>query len=291
VIVTMAYYQGGVRSQTIIRQFCEQNIYPLLDPLAIKEIYMDSEYTKEGDFHYFPQPTCKNGDIYVCLKRNPQIKKLTAPALQDQEGWLASPTDKEDEYKTVHVLLPQTKLPLTIAILRNRKTKEHVRCFATTNSEIGAEELLKKYRYRWIIENGLKDLVASYYVDEVFGKDPEKIEFEFYCVMVARMAYEYFLKELGGPYLNKQDGNKYTLSSMRNLLFEKRNCTIEQNADGDILLTILDSEMTGVTDAASTMLMRMQKEGRNKVLWWNNRSLLLRARNQYAGLKCPAGSP
>ena len=291
VIVTMAYYQGGVRSQTIVRQFCEQNIYPRLDPLAIKEIYMDSEYTKEADFYYFTQMTCKNGDIYVCLKRNPQIKKLTAPALQEQEGWLASPSDKEDEYKTVHVVLPQTKLPLTIVILRNRKTKEHVRCFATTDSRISAEELLKKYRYRWIIENGLKDLVASYYVDEVFGKDPEKIEFELYCVMVARMAYEYFLKELGSSYLNKQDGNKYTLGSMRNLLFEKRNCTIEQNADGDILLTILDSEMTGVTDAASKMLMRMKEEGKNKVLWWNNRSLVLRASDQYAGLKCPADSP
>ena len=291
VIVTMAYYQGGVRSQTIIRQFCEQNIYPILDPLAIQEIYMDSEYTKEGDFHYFTQTTCKNGDIYVCLKRNPQVKKLTAPALQEQDGWLASPTDEEDEYKTVYVVLPQTKLPLTIVILRNRCTKEHVRCFATTDSDISAEELLKKYRYRWIIENGLKDLVASYYVDEIFGKDPEKIEFEFYCVMVARMAYEYFLKELGGPYLNKQDGNKYTLNSMRNLLFEKRNCTIEQNADGDTLLTILDSEMTGVTHAASTMLMRMKEQGKNKVLWWNNRSLILRACNQYADLKRPAGSP
>ncbi len=49
--------------------------------------------------------------------------------------------------------------------------------------------------------------------------------------------------------------------------------------------------MTGVTDAASKMLMRMKEEGKNKVLWWNNRSLILRAANQYAGLKCPAGSP
>ena len=90
--------------------------------------------------------------------------------------------------------MPKTKLPLMIVILRDRKTKEDVRCFTTTNTELGARELLKKYRYRWIIENGLKDLVASYYIDEVYGKDPEKIEFEFYCVMVARMAYEYFLK-------------------------------------------------------------------------------------------------
>ena len=72
----------------------------------------------------------------------------------------------EDEYKTVKVVLPKTKLPLMIAVLRDRKAKENVRCFGTTNIELGAQDLMKKYRYRWIIENGLKDLVASYYAVE-----------------------------------------------------------------------------------------------------------------------------
>jgi len=63
----------------------------------------------------------------------------------------------------------------------------------------------------------------SYYLDEIFGLDPEKVEFEFYCVMVARLAYEYFLKELGDKYYNSVNGNKITLQKMRNILFEKRN--------------------------------------------------------------------
>ncbi|MEA3225654.1 MAG: transposase [Planctomycetota bacterium] len=280
VIVSIAYYQGAVRSTKIIRQFCEQNIYPILDPLAIEEIYMDSEYTKEADFHYFKETVFKNGEIYVCLKQNPQIKKLIVPALQE-ENWPVLPNNNEDEYKTLKVQLPRTKLPLMIAILRDRKTKKNIRCFATTNTELGARELLKKYRYRWIIENGLKDLVGSYYIDEVYGKDPEKIEFEFYCVLVARMAYEYFLKELGSRYLHKEDGNKYTLNSMRNLLFEKRNCTIEQNSEGDIVVTILDTEMTELIQAVSNMLDTLKEKGKNKVLWWNNRSVLLRTANQY----------
>ena len=282
VIITIAYYQGAVRSTKIIRQFCEQNIYPILDPLAVEEIYMDSEYTKEADFHYFKETIFKNGEIYVCLKQNPQIKKLIEPALQE-ENWLVLPNNNEDEYKTLKVILPKTKLPLMIVILRDRKTKEDVRCFATTDTELGARDLLKKYRYRWIIENGLKDLVASYYIDEVYGKDPEKVEFEFYCVMVARMAYEYFLKELGGRYLHKEDGNKYTLNSMRNLLFEKRNCTIQQNSEGDIVITILDTEMTELIHSVSKMLSSLKEKGKNKVLWWNNRSLLLRTASQYAG--------
>ena len=281
VIVTIAYYQGGVRSTKIIRQFCEQNIYPILDPLAVEEIYMDCEYTKEGDFHYFKETSFKNGELYVCLKQNLQIKKLIAPALQEIENWVILPAAKEDEYKTLKVILPKTKLPLKVVILRDRKSKKNLRCFATTDTELGAQELLKKYRYRWIIENGLKDLVASYYIDEVYGKDPEKIEFEFYCVMVARIAYEHFLKELGGQYLTKEDGNKYTLNSMRNLLFEKRNCTVEQNSEGDIVISILDGGDTSLVQSVSKMLSLLKEKGKNKVLWWNNRSVLLRVANQY----------
>ncbi len=124
-------------------------------------------------------------------------------------------------------------------------------------------------------------MVASYYIDEMYGKDPEKIEFEFYCVMLARIAYEYFLKELGGRYLHKEDGNKYTLNSMRNLLFEKRNCTVQQNSEGDIVISILDGNATELVQSVSKMFSRLKEEGKNKVLWWNNRSVLLNVADQY----------
>ncbi len=48
---------------------------------------MDSEYTKEGSLQYFKQIRCPNGDVYLCLKKNKQIKKLIAPALSDEHGW------------------------------------------------------------------------------------------------------------------------------------------------------------------------------------------------------------
>ena len=68
-----------------------------------------------------------------------------------------------------------------------------------------------------------------------------KIEFEFYCVMVARLAYEYFLKVLGGEHYRHQDGNKTTLQGMRCLLFEKRNFTLEQDSNSNFVLTLLDT--------------------------------------------------
>lgn len=285
VIMSIAYYQGSVRSSTIIRQFCEQNIFPIFDCRAIEEIYMDSEYTKEGDFHYFKEVTCQNGDIYVCLKRNKQIKKFIEPCLKEVENWFSlrqsDDNNNTDEYKSINVILPKSKLPLSIVILRDRRTKGNIRCFGTTDTNLPALELLQKYRYRWIVENGLKDLVSSYFIDEIYGQDPERIEFEFYCVMVARLAYEYFLQQLGGKYLNKEDGNKFTLSSMRNLLFEKRNCTIRLNSEGDFELTILDSPQNELIRDVRDMLRALKEKGKNKVLWWNNRGIFLRSQNQF----------
>ena len=238
-ILSMTYFHGGKRAPSILEQYCEQHIFPLFDSKAIREIYMDSEYTKEASLYYFKHVRCPNGDVYLCLKKNKQIKKLIEPAMTNEDEWKKK--DKDDEFKEINVILPKSRLPLKIVILRDLATRKKIRCFGTTNTSLSPEDLLEKYRYRWIIENGLKDLVYSYFLDEIYGIDPEKIEFEFYCIMVARLAYEYFLKELGGEHYRHEDGNKTTLYTMRNLLFEKRNCTLEQSSKGNLILTLFDS--------------------------------------------------
>jgi hypothetical protein len=282
-ILSMSYYHGGVRAPGILEQYCEQHIFPLFDPLAIKEIYMDSEYTKEGSLQYFKQIRCPNGDVYLCLKKNKQIKKFIAPALSDEHGW--ENWDKEDESKTIEVILPKTQLPLKIVILRDLESGKNIRCFGSTNMRLSSEDMLKKYRYRWLIENGLKDLVYSYFLDEMYGSDPQKIEFEFYCVMVARLTYEYFLKELGGEHYRHEDGNKTTLQSMRNLLFEKRNFTLEQDSNDNFILTLLDNNGNGLERRVANMLEQRMKKGTNKVLWWGNRGLTLHFDDQYKPAK------
>jgi hypothetical protein len=286
VIVSIAYYQGAIRSSTIIRMFCEQYIFPIFDQRAIEEIYMDSEYTKEGDFHYFKEVKCQNGEIYVCLKQNKQIKKIIQPALDEKQHWIVYKENPDDEYKVITSQLPKTGLSLMIVILRKRFQPSHqeqnIRCFGTTNITIHSEDLLKKYRFRWNIENGIKDLVRSYFLDEIYSKDPEKIDFEFYCVMVARLAYEYFLKTLGGTWYHKNDGNRYTLDRMRHLLFEKNNCTLEQNSKGNFVLTFLDNvKSDSLLTRVANMYQELTKSGINKVLWWNNRGLEIVSKNQF----------
>lgn len=287
-ILSMTYYHGGVRAPGIVEQYCEQHIFPLFDPRAIQEIYMDSEYTKEATVQYFKRVRCPNGDVYLCLKKNKQIKKLIAPALAEEQGW--EKCDDEDEIKAIKVKLPKTQLPLKIVILRDLKTGKNIRCFGSTNTQLTSEDLLKKYSYRWLIENGLKDLVYSYFLDEMYGNDPEKIEFEFYCVMVARLTYEYFLKDLGGEHHCHEDGNKTTLYTMRNLLFEKRNFTLEQQSNGNFLLTLLDTNGNDLERRVAKMLDDRMDQGQNKVLWWGNRGIILHFDDQYTNGKM-SGEP
>jgi len=288
-ILSMSYYHGGVRAPGILEQYCEQHIFPLFDPVAIKEIYMDSEYTKEGSLQYFKQIRCPNGDVYLCLKKNKQIKKLIAPALESEEKWKQH--DNEDESQAIEVTLPKTQLPLKIVILRDLKTRKNIRCFGSTNMRLSPKDMLKKYRYRWLIENGLKDLVYSYFIDEMYGNDPQKIEFEFYCVMVARLAYEYFLKVLGGEHYRHQDGNKTTLQGMRCLLFEKRNFTLEQDSNSNFVLTLLDTNGNDLERNVSEILDERMEQGKNKVLWWGNRAIVLRFDDQYKSAKVSGQGP
>jgi ACT domain-containing protein len=282
-VLSMNYYHGGVRAPGILEQYCEEQIFPLIDPKAIQEIYMDSEYTKEASLQYFKQDRCHNGDVFLCLKKNKQIKKLIAPALDSEEGW--EKHDDEDLVKAIDVILPKTKLPLRIVILKDLETGKNIRCFGSTNTNLNSADMLQKYRYRWLIENGLKDLVYSYFLDEMYGSDPQKVEFEFYCTLVSRLSYEYFLKELGGEYYHQQNGNKTTLQKMRNLFFEKRNFTLEQDSNDNLIMTILDASGNDLEQRVTSLLRERMENGKNKVLWWGNRGLVLRFKNQYSSQK------
>ena len=157
-ILSMTYYNGRTRGPSITEQYCEQHIFPLFDPNGIQEIYMDSEYTKEASLQYFKQVRCPNGDVYICLKKNKQIKKLISPVLENDD-W--KDHMEGDEINSIDTILPKTLLPLKIIILRNGKTKKNIRCFGSTNLTLSSEDILSKYRFRWLIENGIKDLVHS----------------------------------------------------------------------------------------------------------------------------------
>lgn len=68
---------------------------------------------------------------------------------------------------------------------------------------------------------------------------------------------------------------------MRNILFEKRNCTIQQDSKGNIVLTFLDLGNRKIEKAMMELFSSLTESGKNKVLWWNNRRLKVKCKNQY----------
>jgi hypothetical protein len=56
---------------------------------------------------------------------------------------------------------------------------------------------------------------------------------------------------------------------------------VQQNSEGDIVISILDGNATELVQSVSKMFSRLKEEGKNKVLWWNNRSVLLNVADQY----------
>jgi hypothetical protein len=269
----------GLRSPRILEHYCEKHIFTLFDPQFIEEIHMGAEFAKENSLQYIKQVLCPNGDFYLCLDKNKQIKNLIAPVLATNNGWEAQ--DEQDELKTLDATLPKTKLPLKLAILRNLETRQNIRCFCSTRTDLNPEEMLQKYNRRRLVKKGFKDLISSYFLDEIATSDPQKAEFEYYCIMIARLAYEHFLKELGGEHYRREDDSKTTLQGMRNLLFEKRNFTLHQDSDDNLVVTLLDSDGDALEQRIATMLNDRMAQGKNKVLWWGNRGILLRTKDQY----------
>jgi hypothetical protein len=72
---------------------------------------------------------------------------------------------------------------------------------------------------------------------------------------------------------------------MRNLFFGKRNFTLHQDPDNNLVVTILDSSGDDFEQRAVTMLADRMAQGKNMVLWWGNRGIVLKFENQYKPAK------
>jgi hypothetical protein len=277
VLVNIAFSNGATRAGHIVRDFCEKNVYTILDRDAVREIYMDSEYTSFPLINYFVVDEFSKTDVIMCLKRNKRVD-LLAKEVMEGASWEDYCEDYEIAAKRLE--LPTLRKPLHLVVKRNKQTKE-LRCFGTTVPGLENKEVILRYRLRWPIENGLKDLIHSYFIDHILGKDPERIETNFYCVQVARLAYENFLQSLDERYVRDSAGCKKTLSTFRRLLFGRQNCQVRVRGN-DLELTFLDLGCGELPSALKRLLERRTERGLNRVAWWGGRGLRVEFADQYA---------
>jgi len=239
-IINIAYCEGRSRAPSALFKFCEENLFKIIDPDVITEIYADSEYTGEKQLIYLMIRS--EADITMCLKQNPKIKKWKEETIK-KGHW----EDYGEDYRIASkdFILAETGKPFRFIVKQNKETDE-TRCFGSTHIDYSPTKILNSYHIRWPVETGIKDLIENYFLNKPTGTSPEKAETHYYCVMLARLTIDYFKSVLCVPQWRSPEDWECVLSTIRTSIFSNQNCELSLDDSGDLLLTYLDGDRHGI---------------------------------------------
>lgn len=179
-IINIAYCEGRSRAPSALYNFPEENLFKIIDPAAVTEIYADSEYTGEKQLIYLVVRS--NLSVTMCLKQNKKIKKWKEETIKTAT-WHSY--DENYRFASRDYTLPEAKKVFRFIVKQNIKTNE-IRCFGSTHVDFSPEKILDLYHLRWPVETGIKDLIENYFLNRPTGTSAEKVEAHYYCVMLAR---------------------------------------------------------------------------------------------------------
>ncbi|MDZ7761198.1 MAG: transposase [Desulfovermiculus sp.] len=275
-IINIAYCEGKSRAPSALYRFCERNLFKIIDPDVITEIYADSEYTGEKQLIYLTVRS--ESDITMCLKQNPKIKRWKEETIQ-KGVW----QDYREQYRIASqdFILPETGKSFRFVVKQNKETNE-IRCFGSTHTDYSPIKILDAYHIRWPVETGIKDLIENYFLNKPTGTSPEKVEAHYYCIMLARLAVDYFRSQLCTPQWRSPEDWECVLSTIRTSIFSNQNCELSLDDSGDLLITYLDGDRQGIKKRLAELLTRRKEAGLNRVSWWGNRGVQIQVKDQYA---------
>lgn len=274
-IINIAYCEGRSRAPSALYKFCEQNLFRIIDPDALSEIYADSEYTGEKQLVYLSVRS--EADVTMCLKQNPKIKRWKEETIKKSK-W----EDYGKQYRIASrdYTLPETGKPFRFIVKQNKETDE-TRCFGSTHTDYTPTKILDSYHIRWPVETGIKDLMENYFLNKPPGTSPEKVETHYYCVMLARLTIDYFRSVLCMPAWRTPEDWECVLSTIRTCIFSSQNCELSLHESGDLLITYLDGDRHGIKKRLKDILAKRIESGLNQVSWWGNRGVQIAIENQY----------
>ena len=120
---------------------------------------------------------------------------------------------------------------------------------------------------RWPVLE-IKDLITNYFLNNPTGTSPEKVETHYYCIMLARLAVDYFLSLFMEKKWKQSEEWDCVLSTLRTTIFSSQSCRLGLDDSGDLLLTYLDGDNLGIKAHLSNLLKLRTETGMNKVPWW-----------------------
>ncbi len=155
------------------------------------------------------------------------------------------------------------------------------RCFGSTHANYSPKKILDSYHIRWPVETGIKDLIENCFLNKPPGTSPEKIEVHYFCVMLARLAIDYFRSVICLPKWRSPEEWECVLSTIRTCLFSNQNCELSLDENGDLLLTYLDGDRHNIKSTVAQKLQQRKEAGLNRVSWWGGRGVQIEIKNQY----------
>lgn len=193
---------------------------------CFETIYIDSEYTGKNLWQFILDKEEMGAALTACLKQNAFVKKNRDIFLQTHETddgfWLYYDDTHVYSAKTFNLQWQVTRNGIVVdfnlkCVVKKNIENGNLRCFGSSKTELESKEILLDYSNRWIIENGIKDLIASYYMDNCPGTRPHLADVHFLIISICRMLYKMISDDLGDKCKNP-DGTVKTLSRMRDTL-------------------------------------------------------------------------
>jgi len=274
-IINIAYCEGRSRAPSALYKFCEENLFKIIDPAVVAEIYADSEYTGEKQLVYLTVRS--EAQVTMCLKQNPKIKKWKEETIK-KDCW--AEYGKEYRIASQDYTLAETGKLFRFIVKQHKETGE-TRCFGSTHTDYSPTKILDSYHIRWPVETGIKDLIENYFLNKPTGTSPEKAEVHYYCVMLARLTIDYFRSLLCVPQWRTPEERQCVLSTIRTSIFSNQNCELSLNDSGDFLITYLDGDSHGIKRRLANLLKQRKEIGLNAVSWWGNRAVQIEIKNQF----------
>lgn len=188
--ISLEFRNGRARATTTIKRFVRELFHDNIGQQAIEHVYLDSEYTAEHVWRFFVDPEEGLGaNLTMCIKQNKRVKKHINTFLETKPVWLFFDEDHTYSENTFEIPIQNTQKVLH-CVLKRHETTGKLRCFGSTLQGIDARGILDEYDNRWIIENGIKDLIGNYFFDTIPGIDPHRINIHYFVITLARLLFE-----------------------------------------------------------------------------------------------------
>ena len=255
--ISLEFRNGSARATTTIKRFIRELLGGVLEETAVEHVYLDSEYTGESIWKYIVES--ENGlgaELTMCIKRNKRVKKYVEEFLKSNPRWLFY--DEEHTYSEGVFSIPIGDSGRDLScVLKRKEATGALRCFGSTLVGLSSREILQEYRSRWTIENGIKDLVANYFFDDIPGIDPHRINIHYFVVTLARTVYEMFCKDYQDAV--NPDGSKRGIATVRPEFLTGSNARVSRLKD-ELVLQWVDPYPQKKHDCIESLFKKLNEE-------------------------------